>query len=340
MSIQKINEEGLRTWVAGMIKQQPVFGIQARGDKFDFAPLEDPRALRLDYDVSTNPPKKYFQPPKEDLVRFDAQGFKSVSHNQPFVLLGVHPYDVAAIAQMDKLFDLGNHDARYFSRRQNATIIACDVQNASKNVFAGCLGFASVDKGFDILLTKINDGYLVDSRTEKGNALCGQLNQAREAGDSDLKEREGVWQKNKALLQKHSLKATTEQVTAALGKAYDHPVWEEKAALCFSCGSCNLVCPTCYCFDVQDDLNWDMKSGVRYRCWDGCMLEHFAKVAGEHNFRKNKAERYRHRYYRKGLYVPQKINEFSCVGCGRCISVCVSHIAHPVEVFNRITEDA
>ncbi|MEJ2662909.1 MAG: 4Fe-4S dicluster domain-containing protein [Spirochaetia bacterium] len=339
MSIQKISEEGLKTWVAGLIEKSAVYGIQAKGDKFDFAPLDDAQKLRLDYDVSNIPPKKYFQPAREELVRFDEQGFKSVVDAEPFILLGVHPYDVAAIAQMDKLFALGNKDTHYLTRRQNATIIACDVQNASKNVFAGCLGFAAVDKGFDILLTKISDGYLVDSRTEKGNELCRSL-AAAAASEKDLAERAEIQQRNKELLQKHTLKADPQQIAAGLEKGYDNPIWEEKAALCFSCGSCNLVCPTCYCFDVQDDMNWDMKSGVRSRSWDGCMLENFATVAGDHNFRKNKADRYRHRYYRKGLYVPQKIDEISCVGCGRCITACVSHIAHPVEVFNRITEDA
>jgi len=120
--------------------------------------------------------------------------------------------------------------------------------------------------------------------------------------------------------------------------AYDHPVWQEKARLCFSCASCNTVCPTCYCFDVQDDVNWDLKSGGRSRCWDGCMLEKFARVAGGHNFRGEPAERYRHRYYRKGKYVPAIIGECACVGCGRCITACVTKIANPVTVFNRLWE--
>ena len=33
---------------------------------------------------------------------------------------------------------------------KNATIVACDVQNPSDNVFAGCMGTATVREGFDI----------------------------------------------------------------------------------------------------------------------------------------------------------------------------------------------
>jgi sulfhydrogenase subunit beta (sulfur reductase) len=342
VGIKKINEKQLLDWLARLIAAKRVFGIQAKGDKFDFQLLEKAEDLRLDYDVSVNPPKVFFQPPVERLVRFAKQDFSSVLDDEkPFILFGVHPYDVAAISQMDKIFEQGNNDIHYFARRKKATIVACDVQNASKNAFSGYLGFATVDKGFDILITKIKAGYFVDAPTEKGKDLLAFLPSSQEIEPQDLEEREAVWQNNKKLLQKLALNAKPAEITAALAeeKAYNHPIWEEKAARCFSCGSCNLVCPTCYCFDVQDDVEWNLQSGWRYRCWDGCMLEHFATVAGNHNFRKNRADRYRHRYYRKGKYIPDKIGEFSCVGCGRCISACVTHIAHPPEVFNRIMED-
>ena len=71
------------------------------------------------------------------------------------------------------------------------------------------------------------------------------------------------------------------------------------------------------------------------------MLSGFAEVAGGHNFRKDKAARYRHRYYRKGRYLPPKLGgQIACVGCGRCITACVAKIANPVEIFNGLTEDA
>ncbi|MCK5000044.1 MAG: 4Fe-4S dicluster domain-containing protein, partial [Anaerohalosphaera sp.] len=96
----------------------------------------------------------------------------------------------------------------------------------------------------------------------------------------------------------------------------------------------------CYCFDVQDLVNWNLKDGQRERSWDGCLLKDFANVAGDHNFRKNKESRFRHRLYRKGKYVPTKIGgQVACVGCGRCIGACVPDIANPVAVYNRLLED-
>ena len=336
MSIRKLDQVSFDSWVNTLIAQQRVFGVQAKGGRFVFDTLTKAENLRLDYDVTILPPKKYFLPQREDLMEFHIKGqYKSNTEKEPFILLGVHPYDVIAISQMDKAFSADNYDVHYMSRRQNATIIACDVFRPSANVFAGCMNSATVESGFDILLTKIGEYYLADARTPKGEALL-KLAQGEEPAEADLGKREQVWKQNIRLLRKHKLKGKPEELADLLEKTYYDPIWEEKAKLCFSCGSCNLVCPTCYCFDVQDDINWDLQTGKRTRAWDGCLLRDFAAVAGGHNFRRQRADRYRHRYYRKGKYIAEKLGQVSCVGCGRCIDVCVSGIANPVEVYNRL----
>ncbi len=328
----------LGTWVKAIIKDHDVIGIQARADKFDFGPLLASEDLRLDYDVSLNAPKRFFLLPEEELLTFKKNKAQSAQPAAPFVLFGVHPYDLVAIRQLDKLFALGNKDVHYLARREQAVIVAVDVQTPSAHVFSGCLGFEHVEDSYDVLLTKIGGEYLADAATAAGRKLLALGKDFRTADEKYLAKRKKVWNENKQALRRHELKPTKAQIAKQLEKSYDHPIWKEKAARCFSCGTCNLVCPTCYCFDVTDRFNWDMASGARVRAWDGCMLEDFATVAGPHNFRNQREARYRHRYYRKGKYVPDKIGEFSCVGCGRCIGACVTHIANPVEVYNAIME--
>jgi ferredoxin len=340
MSVKRVGQAALHAWVDGLIRQVKVIGVQAKDDKFDFAPLSKASDLRLDYDVTLAAPGRAALLPAEDvLVRFQGLRFESVLAGEPFVLLGVHPYDMVAINQMDEIFTQVNCDCHYTARRNAATIVACDVQKPSANVFAGALGYAVVDKGFDVLLTKIDkENYLVDARGEKGQALTASLADAPEADKKSLAARKAVWKRNEKRLRKHDLKVAPSELASLLDRSYDHPVWEEKSRLCFSCGSCTNVCPTCYCFDVQDDVDWDLQGGRRKRCWDGCQLTAFARVAGGHNFRKDRAARYRHRYYRKGKWAAAKVGQVACVGCGRCISVCVSKIAHPPEVYNRLLE--
>jgi sulfhydrogenase subunit beta (sulfur reductase) len=242
-----------------------------------------------------------------------------------------------AINQMDIIFSQDNYDKHYMTRRQNTTIIACDVVTPSENVFAAEMGYAVVREGYDVLLTDIADGFVAEAATDKGERL---LDGTAQASESDIAAREQVWKRNQASLSRHKLRCKASDIPKLLEKAYTHPVWDEKARTCYSCGSCNQVCPTCYCFDVQDDFNWDMKSGKRLRIWDGCLLEPFARVAGNHNFRKNRSDRFRHRIYRKGMYVPAKIGgHLACVGCGRCVRACLPDIANPIGVYNRILED-
>lgn len=340
MKIKKLDKAAFDKWVNSCIEHQRVYGVQAKEDRFVFAPLVSAKDLRLDYDVTILPPKKYFLPPQETLLKFDRkEGFESVFEDEPFVLFGVHPYDMVAISQTDKLFAENHCDTHYVERRQKATIVASDVQNASEDVFAGCMGTATVNDGFDILITKIDSYYLVDIRTKKGQALAKTIKDAEDADEMNLKLRKLIWSDNTELLQKHKLHVRPDILPKLLARSYEHPVWEEKAQRCYSCGSCNLVCPTCYCFDVRDDVEWSLQKGRRYRVWDGCLLSEFATVAGRHNFRSNRADRYRHRYYRKGKYIPEKIGEVACVGCGRCITACTAKIANPVEVYNKLVDE-
>ena len=337
MSIRKFDKAALNAWVGAIIAKENVYGVQAKGDRFAYDKLTNAEDLRLDYDVTILPPKKYFQPPRENLLEFNIHGeYKSVLETSPFVLFGVHPYDVAAISQMDFIFSADNYDVHYMNRRHNATIVACDVQKVSSNIFAGYLGTATVKEGFDVLLTLLDDYYLAEAISTKGEALLALLINSIEAEPADITKREQLWKDNIKLLRKQKLKPNPHEIPDLLDKSYYDPIWDEKAKLCFSCGSCNLVCPTCYCFDVQDEINWDLETGKRTRAWDGCLLRDFATVAGGNNFRRQRADRYRHRYYRKGKYIAEKLSKLACVGCGRCITACVPNIANPVEVFNRL----
>lgn len=344
MSIKKLSESALNTWVDQMIAQgrEEVFGIQAKNDRFAFQKLEQSSDLRLDYDVSLMPVKKFFQPPIETLLTFLAEtGYDSVTDQSKFILIGVHPYDMIALNQMTEIFQQDYYDSHYMTRRNNATIIACDVQTPSEHVFAATMGKATVHEGYDILLTKANGGYVAQAATQKGIALLDKAD-AQDVNDKDLAARERVWKENKARLNKYELKSHHSYIGRLLQKegVYQHQVFEEKARTCFSCGSCTQVCPTCYCFSVKEDVNWDLNSGHRDRTWDGCMLDGFTEVAGGHEFRKKRSDRFRHRIYRKGKYVPGKLGgQVACVGCGRCVGACLPDIANPVNIYNRLIED-
>ncbi len=340
MSVKKITKKAFSSVASQLISNQKTYGVTAKGQKFTFDQLQSAADLVLDYDVTMSGPKKYFLPPAEVLLRYaKGESYSSVHDTEKFVLIGVHPYDLVAISQMDELFSQDNYDSHYMTRRNSATIIACDVTKPSENTFASSMQTAVVDTGYDALLTDIGDSFIVDIATEKGAAIFADA-EMTDPSEADLAAKTKLQDHNKKNLNAHELKCTPSDLPGLLDKAYDHPIWSEQAKTCFACGSCNLVCPTCYCFDVRDEVDWDVTTGDRKRHWDGCLLNGFTKVAPDHEFRNDQADRIRHRLYRKGKYVPAKIGgQIACVGCGRCVSACLTDIANPVKIYNRLVND-
>ncbi len=99
-------------------------------------------------------------------------------------------------------------------------------------------------------------------------------------------------------------------------------VCQKEAENCLSCGSCFMVCPTCYCFSLKDVDEVGMMEGKRIREWDGCMLEDFSLVAGGHRLVAGGVERSMHRFNRKYKNALTEYGRFICIGCGRCSRAC------------------
>lgn len=95
-----------------------------------------------------------------------------------------------------------------------------------------------------------------------------------------------------------------------------------------------MVCPTCYCYNIDDVLSLDAKTGERIRTWDSCLFKNHALVAGGHNFRKNRSDRLKRRYLHKHQGFIGEYGRTSCVGCGRCIQTCPAGI----NIVNILTE--
>ena len=317
-------------------KKWEVVGVKSKEDKFAFAPLENASELRLDYDTTVLPPKKYFFPPEEDLLTFapkDCASCKSLEDKTPRVVVGVHPYDLAAIGLMDKFFYDKELDTVYKNHRENTILIGSTPQTFYKHRFYGSMVKDESLVKYDLMLTDIGDKIFVEVGTDKGSSLLKDYSAATDASEGDMAKAKEA---KTSVKDGQTLKMDVKELPTLLNKSQENAIWKEKAEKCFSCGSCVFVCPTCHCFDVKEDIDISLASGKRTRLWDGCMLKDFAVVVGDHNFRKTKEERYAHRLYKKGQYLFERYNQPGCVGCGRCVKACVPDIANPVEVYNNL----
>jgi formate hydrogenlyase subunit 6/NADH:ubiquinone oxidoreductase subunit I len=339
MSVSFIKEEAFDPFVAALIAAGPVYGPVAKRLKFVFDRLSEPGQLRLDQDVTILPPKKLFFPPAQDLIRFDGDRFRACVEPEDKILLGVHPYDVKALDMTDLLFGEGRPDVNYLAHRETTTIVASSIQRVAPRAFWSSIGADVAPRGHDAFLTRIGGGYVYEARTPKGEALLahGAFEPATDAQVAAAADASAGLLPPCPETFAHPAGAVARTVRAAFRK---ERLWDELAADCFSCGSCNTVCPTCYCFDVQDAWNVDQKSGARTRYWDACLTEDFATVSlgggRTENFRETRGDRFRHRFMRKAVYLNEKLGGPACVGCGRCSAACTADIADPVHVIDRI----
>ena len=338
MDIKTISKSDFKEFVDKKIteKASRIISVVRKGTRFVFDELKSASEMCLDYDVTILPPKKYFQPPKEVLLRFvpeQADSYEAVNEYEQLTLIGVHYYDCAAIYLMDRAFSEGEKDTNYLVKRNNSLLIGIYPTRFFKYRFSN-----SVIKGdqpykvADLMLVDMDDdNYVVEIVTGKGRSYIEPIGCKKSC--YSLKEIENA--KNR-IKDDQRLPVPVELTPDFLKKNHSHPVWDVFSEKCYSCGSCVFVCPTCYCFDVKDEVEISLARGQRIRVWDGCMLENFATCAGGHNFRKKRAARFRHRIFRKGVNLPLKYHYWGCVGCGRCADACTSSIAGPVKVFKYI----
>jgi len=278
------------------------------------------------------PPARLLAPEGEPLFTFhpDTTGdclLTPVLDTSRRILAGVRPCDLKAIALMDRFQSAGIPDPYYLARRDHTLLIGHDcLQPCDEYCFCQAAGSLTWREGADIFLTpQPKARLLVEALTDQGAALLA------DSGFPACAEVEGC--KARATARRadpfgRRFTAPLDEISGTVATSWDADVWEKHSRRCFSCGTCNLVCPTCSCFDVRDDfLVDDPASGCRTRHWDSCMLENFAEVAGGHSFRKSTAARQRHRVMRKFVYQPGRFGGDSfCVGCGRCRRQCTVDI--------------
>jgi ferredoxin len=328
--------------IDGLIQKGTEIIAPVKQENFtNFYPIKSAREIVLGAPQTVIPPKQFLYPQSEELLAYEFGGqspkLNGINQIKQRILLGIHPCDLNAIFEMDQVFAEKNQDENYLEKRKAVTIIGVDCQKpCSPESICSRMGGLDPKGRFDLFLTDIGSLFFVEVITEKGEALLGD--KFKEAKKTDLIKLKNVRKKRDLLFNKEQKKLLPKlkNLPELMKGNYNHIEWEERGKKCYGCGSCNMVCPTCYCFDVQDYMHISLVKGARNRFWDGCMLEEFAKVASGENFRENRLERLRHRTDRKLYYLFEKWGESFCTGCGRCIKACLTDIVSPLEIANAL----
>ncbi len=331
MDLKFLASDRVEAFVSHLMQQKTVYAPQHTGKhSVALEKVDDPAAVILDYGRTMQSVKKFFLPPRDELLSFDLTDHSfTPAAVEPLdaILLGIHSYDRAAIDRLDYNFSQGHPEKNYLTRREGVVWVGVSFEPDEFH-FSGSVGISPHETaGFDAFLTRVREGYLVEVLTDAGRELVSgfELPPAERP-----KPAPGHFHQHIFLPQ-----AKLNEVMAA---SYNNEIWAEMAEKCVGCGSCNIVCPTCYCFNVEENVDITVTGGTRERIWDGCMLREFTEVAGGEVFRGGLAERQRHRVMRKFKYLSDKTGHPWCVGCGRCTAYCTAGISI-VSIVNRCVSD-
>ena len=342
MSYRVLNKKDFIEFLDNLSRDYHVFGpAEKEPGQFAFVPMEDPAKVVMDYVHTVLPPKKFFFPQRETLLTFDLSEaqprVEAVIEHKPQAIVGIHPCDLHGIQRLDTVFEDENSDPYYVEKRQSALLVGVNCM-PDEQCFCTSMGtMKPPENGFDLFLTDIGDSFAVEIGSIKGEETLDKHARTSPLAAADIAKINN-WYEKKQSSQKLAVKIQVDHLPLLFEGEYRDKIWNELGERCLSCGACNLVCPTCYCFDVTDEVSLaNQKRGERQRFWDGCQLEEFAMVAGGENFRHNRSDRNRHRFYRKFLYPVLKYKKTFCVACGRCVRSCLVHIS-VVDTVNHFVE--
>lgn len=287
------------------------YRLQTNGGERWFAWANGPEALR-----------PLLFAPREPLwrVQRDRHGALQFEQTLPaaekLAVLGVRACDLAGLRLQDAHF-LEGADPHYGVRRRDLLLVAVNCTHPAATCFCASTGDGpEVQGGADLVLSELDDGFVVNTASGEAAALMDglQLAVASNAQVSAARaEVERAGQQMRAL--------PSRNLRDSLFANLDHARWDEVAKRCLACGNCTLVCPTCFCHRQVEHAELGGGESEHVREWDSCFTEGHSYIHGfvvrpeiKHRYRQwltHKLGGWHDQYGRSG-----------CVGCGRCITWC------------------
>jgi sulfhydrogenase subunit beta (sulfur reductase) len=278
----------------------------------------------FEFNVGPHSWKQFLFPPKATVATGTREAnrwtFSTPSDSQPkFAFLGVRACELAAIAIQDRVFLQGPYvDPVYKARRESVLIIAVNCTVAASTCF--CTSMETGPKcrsGFDLALTEIDSGFVLESATELGQSFLMRI-EADEATERDVQEALVL---EKRAVDQISKRLDTFDIRNLLLGNLEHPRWDDAATRCLSCTNCTMVCPTCFCSTVSEVVDLSGDQVQRQREWDSCFNPDFSYTANG-IVRNDRRSRYRQWLTHKLASWHDQFDSSGCVGCGRCITWC------------------
>ena len=277
-------------------------------------------------------PKSIIYPQSEKMFEFacgeDSEAYilkDTAKEFSPQIIVGIRPCDAHAFQIVKINFDNPEYKDPWWVKRYESTIfIGLGCNKPKSTCFCTKVGGGPFDeKGLDAIIYDLEDKFLFKTITDKGKQFLEIIKGGEKVKDEDIKK--AAYIKDRA---EKSITLNLDIDTLSkkpLLEVFDASIWDNISFPCINCGICTYLCPTCWCFDIQDEVYG--KNGVRIRNWDSCMFPIFTLHGSGHNPRAEKYKRVRQRFMHKLKYYVEKYkNGVQCSGCGRCVRYCPTNM--------------
>lgn len=332
-----ISREDLSAWVTMLCARAVVIAPTAGpGGDVVFSTISSAEQVLWEFENPLQPPKQFLLPQTDPLVQIRRDGgrlqLEPVAPDGHVILFNIRNCDVSGFQYLQGVYARDLPDAAYARRTDNTVLVSLACNQPCRLGFCICSDAGPfLRSGFDLQLTALSSRTLVEVGTDKGRALlAGAESLFSPATREEVAERRALEE-----TARRSFGPETCHFGSAMRRISTRRVspelWDAMGDWCLECGGCTHICPTCYCFSVRDrpvDGGW-----TRNRIWDSCQFEAFTVEASGHNPRKPKRSRMWRRFFHKvSAQYYQRDGGVACVGCGRCVKVCLGTTDMPAVV--------
>jgi sulfhydrogenase subunit beta (sulfur reductase) len=329
MIYKVISKTEFARFIDALVHNNPSFGPRQvdtdhRGNPvYQFQPIQSVDDIAFDYTATASSAKHFFLPFREELSRFlfheDDWQQEITYEANPIVLIGLRACDISALNILDDVLLHGHFPSPYYlAKRKNTFVIGMD-HLPLPDCFCKSMNHHTVTTGFNLFCSDSSKAF---------NFL------------KEFETRDPLYDDNCALVERRKqirngfqTEIDVTGLPTILDIEFDSPVWEKWGDKCLNCGTCAMVCPSCYCYTVTESFDTSLTAASREKKLYSCNLVDFAVVAGGHNFRPKNGDRLKYRYYHQHRGFAENANQQICIGCNRCGRACLAGI-NPKDVIN------
>lgn len=257
--------------------------------------------------------KEILTPLSQTLFYFTEDEVKEASPPKKGAVVFLRSCDLHAVKRQDEIYlQNGPEDSYYHRVRERVKFVLIGCPKTFENCF--CVDMkTNIAEDYDAYV-EIHDGAVrIDNRNPEWEELFSA--QAEE----ELRVVPAFATENRVRV----------DIPDKLGiEVMKSGMWTEYDTRCIACGRCNISCPTCTCYTMQDIFYTDNgRVGERRRVSASCMVDGFTSVAGGGDYRREYGQRMRFKVLHKVYDYKKRFGYHMCVGCGRCDDVCPEYIS-------------